>query len=312
MARLAKLLPLLLVALAAALTAAPSAGAVTIGIADQKPDMFSDARFAASGMTHARLAVSWDALDYRAQRAQLDGWLRAAHAAGVQPLVSFMHSRSKKRGSRASVPTTGVFLAHFKRFRARYPWVQDFATWNEVNHCGEPMCHRPALVASYWRAISAACRSCRILAGEMLDAPNMVSWIREFRRAARREPRYWGLHNYVDANRFRTTGTRRMLSAVKGFVWLTEVGGIVKRRTKNKIPLPESAAHAARATTFLFQRLVPLSRRIQRVYVYQWNVHSPRVKWDSALIGPNGGARPALRIVQRQLTLQAARAAARR
>ena len=41
---------------------APAAGALTIGIADQKADMFSDVRFQDTGITHARLSVPWDAL----------------------------------------------------------------------------------------------------------------------------------------------------------------------------------------------------------------------------------------------------------
>ena len=52
------------------------------------------------------------------------------------------------------------------------------------------------------------------------------------------EPRYWGLHNYIDANRARTTGTRRMLHAVKGQVWFTETGGIVARANRHKVDVP--------------------------------------------------------------------------
>ena len=52
----------LLAALAGALALPPAAGALTVGIADNKPDMFFDARFERSGVRHARLAVGWDAL----------------------------------------------------------------------------------------------------------------------------------------------------------------------------------------------------------------------------------------------------------
>ena len=117
--------------------------------------------------------------------------------------------------------------------------------------------------------------------------PNMVSWVRAFRRAAREEPRYWGLHNYIDANRARTTGTRRMLRAVKGQVWFTETGGIVARRNRHKVTFPESAKHAATATRFLFDKLVPLSRRVTRVYIYHWNADAPAATWDSALDRPD-------------------------
>jgi polysaccharide biosynthesis protein PslG len=288
--------------LAACAVAAP-ARALTIGIADQKPDMFSDQRFLDAGIEHARLAVGWDALASPWQAAQLDTWLQAAHAAGVSPLVSFSHSRLNRR----RLPTPERFLYEFRRFRARYPWVTDFATWNEANHCGEPTCHRPELVAAYYRKLRRACPTCRILAAEVLDMPNMTTWVRAFRRRSKVEPRFWGLHNYVDANRLRTSGTRRLLSATKGQIWFTETGGIVSRTNRRKVTFPESTAHAAIATRFLFDQLVPLSPRITRVYVYHWNSEPGPKTWDSALIGPTGKARPAYRVLERELTLEAAR-----
>jgi hypothetical protein len=298
---------LLLGVVAAALAFAAPAGALTVGIADNKADMFSDPRFAASGITQARISVGWDALSSPWQTAQLDQWLNDARDAHVEPLVSFAHSRSDRR----SLPTPERFLFEFRRFRTRYPWVKEFATWNEANHCGEPTCHRPRLVAAYYRNLRRECRDCRILAAEVLDMPNMVSWVRSFRRAARQEPRYWGLHNYIDANRARTTGTRRMLHAVKGQVWFTETGGIVRRTNRHRVTFPESAKHAATATNFLFRKLVPLSRRVTRVYIYHWNANATPTTWDSALIGPTGRPRPAFKVVERVLNAQAARRAAR-
>jgi hypothetical protein len=298
---------LLAVAMFAALAGAGPAYALTIGIGDQKPDMFSDPRFLDSGIRYARLAVPWDVFSNPAQTAWLDTWLDGARAAHVQPLVSFTHSSLHRR----KLPTPERLLFEFRRFRARYPWVRDFATWNEANHCGEPTCHRPALVAAYWRKLNRDCRACRVLAAEVLDMPNMVRWVKAFRRDARVEPRYWGLHNYLDANRLRTTGTRRLLSTVKGQVWFTETGGIVARRNRSKVTFPESAAHAAKATRWVFKRLVPLSRRVTRVYLYHWNSQPGRLTWDSGLIAPNGRPRPAFRVVERELRAGAARAAAR-
>jgi hypothetical protein len=291
-----------LVVLLAALSAASSAQALTIGIADQKPDMFSDPRFLASDIQFARRTVPWDALTSPTQEAEIDAWLDAARAAHVNPLLSFTHSSSNRR----TLPTPERLLYEFRRFRARYPWVTDYATWNEANHCGEPTCHRPELVASYWRKLRQACPSCRILAAEVLDMPNMTSWVKAFRRKAKIEPRYWGIHNYIDANRMRTTGTRRLLKAVKGQVWFTETGGIVSRTNRRKVTFPESAEHAAQATRFLFDDLIPLSRRITRVYLYHWNSEPGPKTWDSALIGPTGKPRPAYRVLQRVLSERAA------
>jgi hypothetical protein len=292
----------ILAAVTAALAVAAPAQAVSIGIADQKPDMFADARFQQTGIGLARMAVGWDVLSNPWESEKLDVWLGAAQAAGVQPLISFGHSGLQRR----SLPSPARMLFEFRRFRARYPWVRDFATWNEANHCGEPTCHRPKLVASYYRKLRLECPSCRILAAEVLDTPNMVEWVREFRRAARVEPRYWGLHNYVDANRRRTTGTRRLLAATKGMVWFTETGGIVWRRNRSHLTFPESTAHAASATRWLFDRLVPMSRRVTRVYLYHWNTVPGTKTWDSALIGPGGRERPAYRVLQRELERQAA------
>jgi hypothetical protein len=283
--------------LLAVLAAASSASALTIGIADQKPDMFADPRFQAAGIQYARRAVAWDALSSPGQTAAVDEWLAAARAAKVNPLISFTHSSINRR----QLPSPERLLHEFRRFRARYPWVKDFAAWNEANHCGEPTCHRPALVAAYWRKLRRDCPSCRILAAEVLDMPNMTSWVKAFRRSAKVEPRYWGLHNYIDANRLRTTGTRRLLKACRGLVWFTETGGIVSRTNRRRVTFPESTRHAAVATRFLFDELVPLSRRITRVYVYHWNSQPGPKTWDSGLIGPTGKPRPAYRVFARVL-----------
>jgi hypothetical protein len=98
---------------------------------------------------------------------------------------------------------------------------------------------------------------------------------------------------------------------VKGQVWFTETGGIVSRTNRRKVTFPESAEHAASATRFLFRRLVPISRRATRVYIYHWNAGPTPTTWDSALVGPTGRTRPAYRVVRRVLRSQAAREAAR-
>ena len=130
---------------------------------------------------------------------------------------------------------------------------------------------------SYYRKLRQECPECTILAAELLDMPNMLTWVKRFRRYAKVEPQYWGLHNYVEANRFQTTSLKKLLRRVKGQVWLTEVGGIVKRRTNEALhgqAHPRVAVARARVTRFLFDEVVPLSRRITRVYLYHWNASS--------------------------------------
>lgn len=297
MRRLVLALTLALAALAAA--AAPS-HALVVGIADQKPDMFADSRFAMLGVEHARLTVSWDAMTRPWEVAEIDAWMEAARENGVTPLVSFGHSRANRR----LLPSAAGFRRAFLQFKARYPWVREYATWNEANHCGQPTCHKEKLVAAYYRELRRSCRGCKVLAAELLDMPNMLAWVKTFRKYSKVEPKYWGLHNYVEANRFKDVALKKLLRRVKGEVWLTEVGGLVKRRIKKKYTvkaIPESESHARRVTTYLFDELLPVSRRIKRVYVYHWNTATPTDSWDSALIGPNDRARPAYWVLFRAM-----------
>ena len=292
----------LLVVLAGAASVPATANALVVGIADQKPDMFFDVRFQKLQIHHARYTIPWD-WDARGwQVAEIDRWLFFAKLAGVHPLVSFGHSRVHRR----SLPSPARLATAMKRFRVRYPWVTTFATWNEANHCGEPVCHKPALVARYWLKLRRTCRSCKVLAAEVLDVPNLRWWVRGFLRKAKRQPETWGLHNYVEANRFRTTYLRRLLKQVKGNVWLTEVGGVVKRRgtqqvQRNRVPFPESTTHAAKVTRFIFDKVLPVSPRISRVYLYHWDSTSQYDSWDSAFIGWNGKARKSFRVLKLRL-----------
>ena len=294
-----KRLVLLLVA-AAVLVVPSTASAVAVGMADQKADMFLDSRFADLKIRHARLNVAWDAMGSSWQRTEIDRWLFLARLNRVDPLVSFGHSRTKRR----SLPTPKRMRAEFLRFRKRYPWVKTFATWNEANHCGEPVCHKEKLVAQYWRQLKLACKVCKILAAELLDQPNMTAWARKFRHYSVVEPKWWGVHNYVEVNRFRTTRLRSLLKTVKGQVWLTEVGGIVKRRVRKKFTvkrIPESKAHANRVMKYLFDKVLPTSGRLTRVYIYHWNSSTNKDTWDSGLIGSDGKRRPAYDTLKRKL-----------
>ena len=85
------------------------------------------------------------------------------------------------------------------------------------------------------------------MAADMLDTPNMSRYLASFRRHAKGSPKLWGLHNYGDVNRRRTTFTEQMLRTVPGEVWLTETGGIVKLLPSFK-PSPRRAPPHARKT----------------------------------------------------------------
>jgi hypothetical protein len=271
-----------------------------IGIADQKASVFADERLRDLGLGYARRSVAWDALRFADQRADLDDWVREAQLMGAEPLITFARSR-KITGREHRPPTAVQFLREFLHFRKRYPGVKTWSAWNEANLCGVGTCEKPELVASYFNAIRRNCPGCKVVAADLLDQPNMVRWVRAFRRAARIEPKYWGLHDYIDANRFQSTGTVRLLRAVRGEVWLTEIGGLVARRNSSTIKLPQGKAHAALVTRFIFDRLARLDRRVARIYIYHWRSTTRRDSWDSALVGSDNRPRPALNVLKRVL-----------
>ena len=117
----------------------------------------------------------------------------------------------------------------------------------------------------------------------------MSSWIRAFRRAAHYPVRIWSLHNHVDVNRHRTSGTREFLRTTRrGAVWFTETGGIVNRYVDGRRVTRYHRANAAKAIKAVF-RLARASRRVKRVYLYHWlPPRERRPRWDSALVDRRG------------------------
>ena len=274
--------------------------ALVVGIGEQHPAMFGDPRFKALDVRYARLSIGWNALESRSESRAIATWMRDARADRVHPLISFEHSWIAHRHHQ--LPSVAQFAHQFRTLHARYPWVTDFAVWNEANYCGQPTCHNPGLVAAYYRQARAICPSCNVLASELLDVPGMVAWVGEVRHALGYEPGLWGLHNYIGANRLSAASTRALLGATHAQIWFTETGGVVARHNHSAHDFPESAAHAAQVTRFVFHRLVPLSPRIRRVYLYQWNAGANRREpWDSGLIGPHGTARPAFWVLVQEL-----------
>ena len=58
----------------------------------------------ARSVKHVRVITAWDSLRHKWSRDDLDDYMNAAHAAGVQVLLGFGHSRSAKRKVRRYVP----------------------------------------------------------------------------------------------------------------------------------------------------------------------------------------------------------------
>jgi hypothetical protein len=263
-----------------------------IGIGEQQAAMFTDKHFDELGIEHARLVVSYDAIDVDFERDLTDTWLKNAQQAGVEPFITFGHSRVHPN----KLPSVAEFRRAFKAFRKRYPKVRVFAAWNEINHVSQPTHDQPKRAAEYYNVVKAACEGCTVLAGDVLDQPGMTRYVKRYRRHLEGAPRIWGLHNYADANRFRDSGLRDLLGAVKGDVWLTETGGIVRFGRS----FPQDEQRAARAVKYVLA-LAKRTPRAQRVYLYNWTGTAPSDRFDAGLIAPGGGPRPAYDVLRAYL-----------
>jgi hypothetical protein len=314
---------LVVVACAALLAlAAPAAApaALRIGIAENEPSLFSDPLFQSLGVRYVRVVVSYNVVashkagDRDDELQRVTDYLTAAQAAGVEPLVTFEHAsgsatscqkRSNRRKRQCRLPTPKSYERNFRRFRARFPFVKTYAPFNEVNHFSQPTYRHPAVAAHFTDIARRNCRGCKIVVADMLDQADnakakrprfhsTLRYIKRFRHALKAPRTICGLHNYSDTNRFRDTGTKAIIKALRcREIWLTETGGLFRFAS-----FKASQKRQLRATKFMF-RLAKRTPRIKRLYVYTWFGRvTPR--FDAGLVA-RGHPRSAYYEVKRRL-----------
>jgi hypothetical protein len=307
------------------LIAAPAAAsAVTIGISENSPGMFSDPLFQRLGVKFVRVVMSYNVMTSGDDEfARVSQYLAAAQAAGIEPLVTFEHARgdatlcNARRNFRRSVcrlPSAAEYERNVKAFLAAFPQVHVIAPWNEINHFTQPTSRSPKAAAGFTDIVRRDCPGCTIVAADVLDQADnprvarprfrkTIAYIKKFRRALKTKRTICGIHNYSDVNRFRATGTRTLIKALgcKQY-WLTETGGVYKfgsfwsRKTRKGCRSP--AACQLKATKYLFS-LVKSNRKVKRVYVYTWFGAVTR-RFDAGLVA-HGKARPAYGEIAKRL-----------
>lgn len=268
-----------------------------VGISDNAHELLGDQRFIDTGIRHVRLIVPYDVVKAGGwQLAEADRWLHTARARGLEPLVSFGYSgrrgnRARRKPWRWHLPGVAEYRLRVQEFRARYPWVREFTTWNEANHKHiQPTGLYPRHTARLYRELRRQCvlAGCRAVAVDVLLSGSRRTWrwLRTFRRHAGAGPHTWGLHNYPDVNRLSGTNTRAFLRRFGGEVWFTETGGIVRFGNRWR----RDERRAGRAVRHAF-KLAQTSPRIKRLYLYNWHEVRANKRWDSALIGWDGRPR---------------------
>jgi hypothetical protein len=298
----------LLVAGLALVGAAPASAGYRVGLGEQNPEMFDSAAWQSLKLKRVRYLVPWDYANHQDQRAAFDQYMLRARAARQDVLVTFTAHRGcylpSGRYSKAKVcraPSASAYRNAFAMFDAKFPWVKTYSAWNEINHKSQPTFKSPKKAAGYYNVLRAEARKgkFRVMAADVLDTPNMSRYLASFRRYAKGSPKLWGLHNYGDVNRRRTTFTKQMLRTVPGEVWLTETGGIVKLLPSFR----HSPSRAAARTKGLF-RLVEnydtrrrgMRSKIARLFVYSFYGAEPSARFDAGLVNPDGSPRMALSV----------------
>jgi hypothetical protein len=261
-----------------------------IGIGEQLSAMFKDKRFTDLGIRNVRLVTAYDTANVGFERDLVTVWLEGVRRTNSEAFVTFGHSRVNPK----RLPSVAEYRAAFRAFRRRFPEVLVFAPWNEINHRDEPTSRSPRRAAQYFNVMQEECPECTILAGDVLDQAGMVRYLRRYQRHLDGEPKIWGLHNYGDTNRFRTTGLRDMLATVEGEVWLTETGGIVKFGRS----FPRDERRAARAVAYAIEQARD-TERVTRLYLYNWTGADPKARFDSGLIAADGTSRPAYEVLRK-------------
>ncbi len=277
-----------------------------IGISDETAAMFQNPTFQGLGAGAVRVTVPIDYRKRKHSRERIESWLAGAKAGRYDIFVTF--TRASARGKPPTPRAYGSFVRSFVR---AHPYVRRYSPWNEQNLCTQLLCRDPKLAAAYYAQLARACRTCTIVAAELVVAPPLPGRLIEagaYGRMMMRygvRPRVWGFHNYTDANRLQTTWTRKAARVLPGQIWYSETGGMVHRPPYRgaKPPgyrYPASVSHQAKAIRYLFGPLARVTSRVKRIYVYQWFAGPPR-GWDSGLVDSMLRPRPALATVRRAI-----------
>jgi len=296
-------LTLTLAALALVPTTASARIPIRVGIGDQQVAMFDSPAFQRAKLERVRYVIAWNAMDDAAQRLTARAYVLRARAEGMQVLLHV--STDDYTIKQAKLPSVAQYKAKVGRLIRYFRGlgVREFGVWDEANHASQPTYDSPSHAALYfvemYRAVKGTCRTCAVVALDVLDQAGVERYMRSFYRRLsptyRKRATVIGIHNYGDVNRRRTTFTRSIVQQAHKYnrstkFWLTETGGIVTFGSA----FPYSPARAKSRLSFMFS----LANRyrtsgIGRIYVYQWTGSDRGARFDAGLTNPDGTTRPA-------------------
>jgi hypothetical protein len=299
-------------------TPAAARSSVRVGLADQSPAMFASPYFQQLHVKRTRYFVPADVMRDRTERAKARAFVIAARRAGVSTLlhISTADLRSK-RGKLVSTTRyhrdVGRIVAYFRKLG-----VRDFGAWNEVNHKTQETWDHPGHAASYfksmYRAVRKRCRSCAVVGLDILDQTGVERYIRSFYRRLsptwRKRLTVVGIHNYSDVNRNRSSGTSRIIRAVRRYnrrakFWFTETGALASFGRAFRYSESRQASRMKNMFSFASRYR---TRGVQRVYSYNFfgienGGCGSTCRFDAGLVDPDGSPRPVFSVFKSRLRL---------
>ncbi len=276
--------------------AADEARATEFGMSDGRSALFDAPHLHELAFTRVRLVLPWDA-------ARRDGswneWLRRAELQGFPVLVApTIDKPNRCDGGPCIAPSTAQYASALTELLDRYPGIEAVEAWNEPNHSSQPTAGNPALAAAYFNAAATVCTGrCTAVAGNLLDAASMPTYLGAYRAALQSKPAVWGIHDYYDATYFARGGLDQMLAVTDGPVWITEVGGLVSFQPPGASSgLPANESRAADSLRWMFT-LAGRTPRLERMYLYgMWQ--EPFNAFDSALLRVDNSERESMAVAR--------------
>jgi hypothetical protein len=287
--------------LATALVAPATSHAALYGFSEQQATMFDHPLYQnLTKVKVARYIAPWDVTSDARDRANWEAWLAGAQRDRAKILVSFYYDRDTPM----KLPTVKQYEKAMKAFKKAYgSKVESISPYNEANR-DDSKHHRfrgpsPKQAAQYYEVARKVFKGKKIVGLDLLDQNNVkpsLKYLQSFKRYVKVQPKIWGLHNYSDTNRNSSKRTKAVLRAVKGEVWLTETGGLVKLGTS----FPYNQDRAAKSLKYMF-KLAKSNPRLKRLYIYQWTGAAPTDVFDAGLVNPDGTQRPGYDVVRSHL-----------
>ena len=301
-------LPLLIIALLSLLALPAAAQAkLTVGLAENNPNMFGDPLFTPLGARHARLVVSWNVAT--APNDELNRVIQYLHEAQRHGRHAARHLRARARRrddlQPAREPQEGPVQAadgqavrgEPARLQGPLPERAPVVAWNEINHFTQPTYKNPKAAAKFTTIARKVFKGGTVVAADILDQADdtrakrptfraTTRYVKAFRKAYKGPRTVCGVHNYSDVNRFRQTGTKTIIKALGcKQIWLTETGGLYKF-----VGFKASQPRQLKATKYMF-KVARQNKKIKRLYVYSWfGAVTPR--FDAGLVARGSRARP--------------------